>query len=270
MGDNASPSTTLPPVRLLPGVVLSQFGFPFDGRRNMVDHRPIKGWLLFFGALLVLGLAYVGYGRWRHAQLVKALHDPDPVIRMDAVRRAGKSYHEDLLIEALHDGDPDIRYVATWELRGGSEKEVHAFLELFKDDSAYVRELAQKKLKYLPTKARHFLYKGVEDADPRIRAGSAYALVYIPRLGYPQMGRIDPPPRPPQEKETVVSLMTHLLNDDNVEVRKAASFCLFSYSLENEQAVRVLSILEESPNETDQDARDLVDRLKREAERRSR
>jgi len=95
----------------------------------MADHRPIKHLLLVLGGLLVLVLAFVGYDRWRHPQLAEALHDPDPVIRMDAVRKAGKAGHEDLLIEALHDDDPDIRYVAAWGLGGeGSERRVRAIL----------------------------------------------------------------------------------------------------------------------------------------------
>ena len=90
----------------------------------MADHRPNKGWLVFFGVLLFLALAYLGYGRWRHSQLVEALHDADPVVRMNAVRKAGKAGHEALLIEALHDDDPDIRYVAAWDLEGHGEKKV--------------------------------------------------------------------------------------------------------------------------------------------------
>jgi HEAT repeat protein len=236
----------------------------------MGDHRAIKGWLLLLAVLLVLALAYVGHDRWRHSQLAKALHDPDPVVRMDAVRKAGKSGHEYLLIEALRDDDPDIRYVAASSLGGeGSEEKVHALLELFKDDHAYVREEALHVLKLLPPSTRPFLYKAVEDDDPQIRAATAYALVYV----QPQrvMGmEFPPPPRPAKDKQVVVALMTRLLKDDNVEVRKAASFCLFSYHLETEEALRVRSALKEVPEEKDQDARDLTDRLKREAERRSR
>src|SRR5438093_469085 len=131
----------------------------------MADRRPIKHLLLVLGGLLVLALGYAGYAYSHRSQLLNALHDPDPVIRMDAVRKAGKGGHEEVLIEALHDDDPDIRYVAAWGLRAGSEKNVRALLELFKDDQAYVRELALKKLRYLPAGGRPFLYKGVEDAD---------------------------------------------------------------------------------------------------------
>ena len=236
----------------------------------MADHRPIKHLLLVLGGLLVLVLAFVGYDRWRHPQLAEALHDPDPVIRMDAVRKAGKAGHEDLLIEALHDDDPDIRYVAAWGLGGeGSERKVRALLELCKDDHGYVREEALRTLKLLPPGTRPFLYKSVEDDDPQIRGATAYALVSLPPIRAMGM-EFPPPPRPAKDRQVVVSLMTRLLKDENVEVRKAASFCLFSYHLETEEALRVRSALEEAPKETDQDARDLADRLKREAERRSR
>ncbi len=236
----------------------------------MADHRPNKGWLVFFGVSLFLALAYVGYGRWRHSQLNKALRDPDPVVRIDAVRKAGKEGYADLLVKAMKDDDPDIRCVAAGSLRSvGSHdaEQVRALLEASNDEHKYVREKALDTLRYLPARARKYIYKAVDEQDPRFRAGAAYALVYVPGE---IMGREDPPPRPPQDKQIVVSLMTHLLKDDNVEVRKAASFCLFSYHLEIEEALRVRSALEQSPEETDQDARDLADRLKRVAEQQSR
>jgi len=231
-----------------------------------------KGWLFFFGGLLLLGLIYLGvHNPWRHAQLAKALHDPDPVIRMNAVRKAAKAGFEDLLIEASHEDDADIRYVAAWDLGGtGSAEMVHALLELFKDDHTYVRERALETLKYLSPIARKFLYKEVEHEDPRIRAATAYALVYVPPIRVVMGSAMPPPPRPPKDKEIVVTLMTRLLKDDNVEVRKAAYFCLFSYGLGTEEALRVRSALEEGPEEKDQDARDLKNRLKRSAEHRSR
>ncbi len=229
-------------------------------------------WLLILGGLLILGLCYVVHGRWRHSQFVKALHDHDPVVRMDAVRKAATNGEHDLLIEALHDEDPDIRYIATWNLRVGSKnsKTIRALLKASKDPHSYVRKEALDILRYSPAEARKFIYQGAEDDDPGIRAGAAYALIYIPRLGSGMMGRMDPPPRPPEERETVVSLMTRLLKDDNLEVRKAASFCLFSYHLETEEALRVLSALEESPQETDEDARALADRLRTAAQQQSR
>jgi len=198
-----------------------------------------------------------------------ALRDPDPIVRMNAVRKAEKTGDGDLLVKALKDDDPDIRYVAVWGLRGCSHnaQTVRDLLEISNDEHFYVRKEALDVSRYLPAGARKFIYKGAEDGDWRIRASAAYALVYVPGE---IMGREDPPPRPAKDKQTVVSLMTRLLKDDNVEVRKAASFCLFSYHLEIEEAMRVLSSLQESPEETDQDARDLAARLKREAERRSR
>jgi hypothetical protein len=231
-----------------------------------------KGWLLVLTGALLLVLAYFGYSRWRHHQLAQALHDPDPVVRMDAVRRAGQADQGDLLAEALHDDDPDIRYVAAWMLKGCSHnaETIRGLLEVSMDDHAYVRKEARQVLRYSPAGARKFIYKGAEDEDWRIRAGAAYALVYIHRLGDVDMGGIDPPPRPPDETEIVVSLMTRLLRDDNVEVRKAACFCLFSYPLIPHEALRVYSTLGESVEEKDQDARDLANRLKRAAEQQSR
>ena len=165
-----------------------------------------------------------------------------------------------------------MQTIATWNLRGSSKNSetIRALLEASKDKHSYVRKEALDILRYSPGEARKFIYQGAEDVDPGIRASSAYALIYIPRLGPGRMGRGDPPPRPPGEKETVVSLMTRLLKDDNVEVRKAACFCLFGYHLEADEARQVLSALEEFPQETDKDARELKDRLRAAAEQQSR
>jgi HEAT repeat protein len=233
----------------------------------MPDHRPNKGWLLFFGGLLVLALAYSGYGRWRHFQLAKALHNSDPVIRINAAREAAKANHADLLVEALLDEDPDVRYVAIYSLgavASNDRQRVQGLLEALKDDHANIRKEAIRILKHLPAGVRHRVYKGVEDEDSRVRSGTAYALVYLPKLGI-TMSMEEPPTRPAKDREVVVALMTGLLKDDDVEVRKAAAFCLFSYHLETEEALRVRSALEEGPKETDQDARDLADRLMRAA-----
>src|SRR5260370_14004685 len=100
-----------------------------------------KGWLLILAGVLVLGLAYVEYTRWRYSKLAKALHDPKPVIRMDVLRKAGQAGQGDLLMEALHDEDPDIRYVAArsfGRLGSGDSEKVRALLELCNDDHAYV------------------------------------------------------------------------------------------------------------------------------------
>lgn len=231
-----------------------------------------KGWLLILGGMLILIFAYVGYHHRQYSQLAKALHDPDPVVRMDLVRKAGRVDQGDLLIEALHDEDPDIRYVATHRLildGSNDSKKVRGLLELSKDKHSYVRKEALEKLRYAPAAARPFIYEGVDDPDSGIRAAVAYALIYVPDkdLG---MAIIKAPPRPPDEREIVVSLMIRLLKDDNVEVRKAASFCLFGYHFETEEALRVRQALEESPREMDQDARDLADRLKRAAEQQAR
>lgn len=77
------------------------------------------------------------------------------------------------------------------------------------------------------------------------------------------MGRVDPPPRPPVEEKTVAHLMIPLMKDEDLEVRKAAYYCLFSYWLEDEETQQVVSALEEAPAETDKHARDLSERLLR-------
>src|SRR6266849_8689802 len=128
------------------------------------------------------------------------------------------------------------------------------------DDHAYVRAGALTKLRFLPVRTRRFIYTGVEDADPRLRAGTAYSLVYLPRRKF-DMGE-DPPPRRPQGEEKIIArLMIPLIKDEDLEVRKATYYCLFTYWLEPEEARQVASALEESLPETDKDARDLSERL---------
>ena len=77
----------------------------------MPGHRLIKDLLLVVGGLLFLALAYVGFDHWRKSPLTKAIHDPDQVIRMDAVRKAGKAGYERLRRESS--GGLDWRSWAT-------------------------------------------------------------------------------------------------------------------------------------------------------------
>lgn len=213
---------------------------------------------MFFGGLFVLAVAYFAYGHWTRSQLANVLQDHDPVIRMDAVR---KTSQEGVLIEALHDDDPDIRYVAALRLGGdGSKKKVRALLDLFKDDCAYVRQGALRTLRFLPAGPRTYIYEGLEDADPRVRAGAAYSLVYITRRRH-DMGGDPPPPRPHGEDKTIARLMIPLMRDEDLQVRKAAYHCLFTYWLDDDDSQQVVSALEVVPAETDKDAQDLADRL---------
>jgi HEAT repeat protein len=189
-----------------------------------------KGWMLFLGALLLLVVALVGYKYWRraqlHSQLATALHDPDPVVRMGAVRKLGRDGPSNLLIEALKDEDPDIRYVAVGSLGWGgldNAEKVRHLLEVFKDDKAWVRKHGLEILRRLPAEFRPFIYKGVEDEDPRVRAGAAYVLAR-----YPPKGMDQPPPLPVGEEKTIAQLVIPLIRDENLEVRKAVYYCLFS------------------------------------------
>jgi HEAT repeat protein len=227
-----------------------------------------RGWLLIFLALPILVLAYLGYTRWRDSQIAEALKNPDPVVRMDAVRKAGQGGHGNLLVQALRDEDPDIRFVAASSigpLGPGDSDRIRALLELWKDDHDYVRKEARHTLQFASPDGRKLIYKAVEDKDPKIRAAAIHALLYVPPIRVMGM-EYPPPPRPAGDREMVVSQMIRLLKDEDLEVRKAASFCLFSYNFKSDEAQRILSALKEAPEENDQDARDLVNRLKRAAE----
>jgi HEAT repeat protein len=180
---------------------------------------------------------------------------------MATVRRLGKDGPGELLIEALKDEDPDIRYVAIGYLRRAglsNETTVRHLLEVFKDEKAWIRKETLEILRRLSTEFRPFVYKGVEDEDPRIRAGAAYVLAR-----YPPRGMDQPPPLPPGEQKIIAKLVTPLMRDENLEVRKAAYYCLFSYDFDDEDAQPIVSTLEEAVPESDKDARDLADRLLR-------
>jgi hypothetical protein len=68
-----------------------------------------QGWLLLLGGLIVLGFLYLAYVSWSRFSLAKAMHDTDPVVRINAVREAAKIGDAELLIKAVHDEDPDVR-----------------------------------------------------------------------------------------------------------------------------------------------------------------
>ena len=189
----------------------------------MPMEKQSKGALIALGIAVLLGLLWWGYRQWQHYQLARALHDPDPVVRIGAVRSAGKASQADILIEALNDEDPDIRFVAVHllgRLGADTEQRVRALLEILQDDRPSVRREALNTLRSLPAGARPLLYRALEDEDPRIRAGSALALLRTPDT---MIGRI---PRPPGEGETIIPILTKLLDDEDAEVRQNAALAL--------------------------------------------
>jgi HEAT repeat protein len=184
--------------------------------------RQSKGALIGLGIVVLLASLWFGYRQWQHHKLAIALNDPDPVVRMAAVRSAAKADQADILIEALKDEDPDIRFVAAQLLhRVGADnaKKVHALLEVVKeDDRAWVRREALDTLRNVSPGGRPFIYKALEDEDPRIRAAATLALL----LNDPMLYRN----RPAGERKIIIPLLTKLLKDEDPEVRQNAAIVL--------------------------------------------
>jgi HEAT repeat protein len=187
----------------------------------MAMERQSKVALIGLGIVVLLASLWWGYRQWQHHKLAIALNDPDPVVRMAAVRSAAKADRADLLFAALKDDDPDIRFVAVQSLHGGDNaKMVRALLEVLRDDRPWIGREALTRLRHMSPAARLFVYQALEDQDPRIRVGAALALL-VERN--PMMGRT---PRPPGERETIIPLLTKLLDDEDREVRDAAALVL--------------------------------------------
>jgi HEAT repeat protein len=188
----------------------------------MAIEKQSKGALIALGIVVILGSLWWGYRQWQHHKLVTALHDPDPVVRMAAVRSAGKAAHADLLLEALKDEDPDIRFVAVQSLRGvgaDNAKKIHMLLEVLKgDDRPGVRRGALDTLRHVSPAARPFIYKALEDSHPRVRASAAIALALPDSMGDPR--------RPLGEREAITPLLKRLLEDEDEEVRSNAAVVL--------------------------------------------
>lgn len=79
---------------------------------------------------------------WRNAP---TLDDPNPAVRVAALRAIGSRGHVDLLIRGLQDEDADVRYVAAVELpaRGrDAGSHVKELIALLKDEHKHVRGAA--------------------------------------------------------------------------------------------------------------------------------
>ena len=185
----------------------------------MPMERQSKVALIGLGIVVLLASLWWGYRQWQHQKLAIALHDPDPVVRMAAVRSAGKAGQVGPLLEGLSDENPDIRLVAA-QLLGYSESKtkeaIQALLAILKDDHAGVRREGAEALYRMLPEAAPALYNALEDNNPRVRSGAALA------FDNPVSDKM-PRPRVPGERETIIPLLTKLLEDKDEEVRHNAN-----------------------------------------------
>jgi HEAT repeat protein len=153
----------------------------------------------------------------RSRRLDAELRDPNPAVRLAAIRRLDKYADVDLLIAALKDDDADVRLVSAWRLGEAvvpGEKRVSALIEALKDRHAGVRRAAAESLWSIGPESGPALIAALKDPDPHVRAGAVFAL----RGWYHKEER----KRAPGEVEAIRRLLEDLLHDEDAEVRRNA------------------------------------------------
>jgi HEAT repeat protein len=169
--------------------------------------------------LLVLALGAAGLiwatGRGA-ADAAARLKDPNPAVRVTAIRDTPGALSADLLIAALKDPDADVRLVAAQHLGyRGDERKLRALVEALADPHAGVRREAAEALCLIGAPAVPLLCEALQSPDPHVRAEAAVALSDVAR---PK----DPRERYQAELDTVVPLLRSLLQDEDAEVRRNA------------------------------------------------
>jgi HEAT repeat protein len=172
--------------------------------------------------LLVLALGAAGAlwaSRRGAADPAAKLQDPNPAVRVAAIRDSPGALSDDLLIAALKDEDADVRLVAARRLRGQGKKSVRALIAALGDPHAGARRQAAESLCWIGAPAVPQLCGALKDADPHVRAEAALALSDVARWK-------DARKRDQAELDTVVPLLRSLLKDEDAEVRRNAEIAL--------------------------------------------
>ena len=152
---------------------------------------------------------------WGHTV---SLNNPNPAIRLAAVRATGEHGQVDLLMQALQDDDADVRLVAATYLgqrreeAGPSSK---ALVALLKDKHEGVRREAITALSAIGAPAFPALVQALSDPDPRVREG---ALDGLGTIGRPNEVRM----RSPEERASVIAALEKLGRDNDPDIRQKA------------------------------------------------
>jgi HEAT repeat protein len=174
-------------------------------------------------AAVLLALALGAAGLWAHrgqADPAAKLQDPNPAVRVAAIRDSRGPLSADLLRAALKDEDADVRLVAAQHLGyGGDERNIRALVETLGDPHAGVRRQAAESLCRIGAPTVPQLCEALKDADPHVRAEAAVALSNV------AWGK-DFRKRDRTELDTVVPLLRSLLKDEDAEVRRNAESAL--------------------------------------------
>lgn len=153
---------------------------------------------------------------WRHSP---SIDDPNPAVRVAALRATGWDGHVALLTRALQDEDADVRLVAAMYLprrRGKAEPSVKALVALLRDKHEGVRREAAEALFTIGTTAAPALVSALSDTDPHVRAKAAWALRVV---AYKDKGR----EVSPDELASIASSLEKMQRDEDDEVRRSAA-----------------------------------------------
>lgn len=147
------------------------------------------------------------------------LDDPNPAVRVAAVRATGYHANVELLTKALHDENADVRMAAAIKLRSRREEagpSAKALIALLKDEHQSIRREAVEALSAIGAPAAQALVEALNDPDPRVRLG---AIAGLGDVGRPKEGR----ERSPEELALVIPVLEKLQTDENADVRREAS-----------------------------------------------
>jgi HEAT repeat protein len=154
------------------------------------------------------------------ADAAARLKDPNPAVRVAAIRDAPGAVSADLLLAALKDPDADVRLVAAQHLGyRGDERNLRALVEALGDPHAGVRREAAEALCLIGAPAVPLLCEALQSPDPHVRAEAAIALSNVAQPKTPRG-------RDKAELDTVLPLLRSLLKDEDADVRRNAELTL--------------------------------------------
>jgi HEAT repeat protein len=141
-----------------------------------------------------------------------SLDDPNPAIRVAAVRATDWKGHVDLLTRALQDEDADVRLLAAMYLGRRAEEagpSAKGLVALLRDKHKGVRHEAIQALRAIGVPAAPALVEALSDPNARVREGA------LDSLGTRRL-------RSPEERASAISALQRLRRDGDPNVRQKA------------------------------------------------
>lgn len=176
----------------------------------------VAGAAASFAAIVAVPFFMPALQNWEKTATVD---DPNPAVRVAALRATGWHGHVDLLTRALQDENADVRLVAAMKLQSRREEaasSVPALVLLLKDKHQGVQREAVVALSAIGAPAVPALIEALADADPRVRAGAVEGLG---DLGHYKDSR----KRSPEELAQVIAALEKLREDEDADVRRKAA-----------------------------------------------